>query len=176
MTWDAVFCIRDLLRELPQLLLSGVPTLTPRQVMEILRSNYATEKDLRITTARKRRAALFQCGYNDLVDRVALLTSQSRTAVLSQLVARAALINRYDRITGDAIIHIADRLMEHRYRMGYAAFHQLFHDLVDDQVLRPEYFRARARRKDAGAVSLHPRRRGVFVTLSDIVRDFREGI
>jgi len=175
-TWDAVFCMRDLLRELPQLLLSGAPTLTARQVIEILRSNYATERDLRITTTRKRHVEQFQRCYIELVDRAALLTSRSRNTVLSQLAARSACINRYDRVTGDAIIHLADQLMEHRYGMNYTAFHRLFHDFVDDQVLRPEYLPRRAHRKGAGTGSSQPRTKAAFDTLSDIVRDFREGI
>ena len=175
-TWDAVFCIRDLLRELPARLLSGVPTLTPREVMEILRSNYATEDDLRITPARKKHSALIQSRYMELIDRATLLTSRSRNTVLSQLVARSALINRYDRVTGDAIIHLADMLLEHRYRLSYTAFHRLFHDFVDEQVLRPEYASGHSRGKGPGIVSSHSRTRAVFETLSGIVRDFREGI
>ena len=175
-TWDAVFCIRDLLRELPKLLLSGAPTFTASQVIEILRSNYATAKDLRITPARKRHVAQFQRRYIDLVDRAALLTSRSRNAVLSQLAARSARINRYDRVTGDAIIHLADQLKEHRYGMNYAAFHRLFNDFVDDQVLRPEYLPRHVRRKGGRAGSSQPRTRAAFDTLADIVRDFREGI
>ena len=60
--------MRDLLRELPQIYLSRDEHISDMEFIEIIRSNYATERDLEINSYRKRRIREFQDLYSKLIE------------------------------------------------------------------------------------------------------------
>lgn len=71
MTWDAVFCMRDLLRELPERLMEGTGPLEPEAFIAMMRSSYASDRDVRLYPARRARVRRFQRSYIRLMQRAA---------------------------------------------------------------------------------------------------------
>lgn len=142
--WDAVFCVRDILRELPELYLSGVDRVPPKQFIEVLRSDYASSADVRIGPSRREKIVRFQRVYRRLVDRAARLTGRTAKEVLRRIRERSALINRYSRVTGDAIIFVAQRLLRGWKTISTEELHLMFRDFVEGQILRPESLSAAA--------------------------------
>ncbi len=111
-TWDAIFCVRDILRELPGYHLHHAQPLADAQVLEIMFSNYAGDDDRRLTRGRCRQARLLQALYLQVVARAQEVLDVSRSRLLGQMVRRAVVVNRYDRITGDSMIYAADEMMQ----------------------------------------------------------------
>ena len=71
---------------------------------------------------------------------VAAHSGQSPREVLEGLMERSSLINRYERVTGDAILYVGEKLVKGAGRMKSAVIHEMFRQFIDQQVLRPEYF------------------------------------
>ena len=173
-TRDAIFCLRDILRELPGLYLAGdAAPIAPKAFIGILKSDYATAKDLLLTSRRRGKIRQFQTAYKKLVDRVVCVTGKNRQQVLRQLASRAALINRYDRATGDALIYVTDKLIRNRRKFTATELSHIIRAFVEQQVLRPEYF---------GQHSANGKRlRGIrsnqlMKSIHTMVETYREGI
>src|SRR5690606_951695 len=67
-TQDAIFCMRDILREFPQLYLARRTILEPKEFLEVIKSSYAKRADLKLTPIRIRQIKKFQEQYLDLVN------------------------------------------------------------------------------------------------------------
>jgi uncharacterized protein YdiU (UPF0061 family) len=176
-TWDAIFCVRDLLRELPALYLSGTRPLSPEQFIEILRSKYASRADVRVSRSRREKMTRFQSAYWRLVRRAAAIKDRTANDVLRTIRERSALINRYSRLTGRAVILIALRLVRESKVLSTEALQRMFRDFVEEQILRPE-FRLAAR--PPLAVSTRNAKSGetrrALRAMLDTVKECREGI
>lgn len=172
-TWDAVFCVRDILRELPKYYLSSDEYMDCHAFTDILRSNYATKDDLRLTPGRKEKIRCFQEQYRALIRHAAQRMNVSDASILKNIVKRSGLINRYERITGDSIITAAEALVRSRSRMAPKTMHEVLSEFVELQVLRPE---SKSRRKRAGLKLNNRTARNVLNKLHGFVKEYREGI
>lgn len=183
-TWNAVYCLSDVLRDLPIRYAacfegaSETPSrdalmLEPRAFLDLALSDYASSRDRELTEHRARMAREFQRAYLDLVDAVARQTGSSRRRTIEGLAARTPILNPYDRITGDAVDHAAGRLLGRRPRLSPESIHRLIQAFVDDQDQDPERFVARAK---SGEQRLSSVERRVLRSMRRIARDFREGL
>ena len=172
-TWDAIFCVRDLLCELPTLYLSGAKTLSQEGFIEILRSKYASRADVRISRSRGEKIARFQSAYWRLVRRAAVLKSWTPDDLLRSLRKRSTLINRNSRLTGDAVIVVARRLVRESKVLSTDALHRMFQDFVEEQILRPE---SRPAPAASGRYAKSGEIRRVLRAMLDTVKECREGI
>jgi uncharacterized protein YdiU (UPF0061 family) len=170
--WDAVFCLRDLLRELPHRYLKTEAPLEAAEFLSILRSRYATAADLSLGRGRRAKIRDFQYHYLALLERTAHLVGWSRRRLLQQVATRSGVINRHDRVTGDAVIWIAKRLARQAKALGSADRQRLIEQFIASQVLRPEFARYRAME----AALLDPAAQEILETLLRIVREHRDGI
>ena len=121
LSWNAIYCARDLLRELPARLLATGRPLGGAEILRIAASSYASRRDRTVTPHRARMAREFQRAYCDLVTIAAQRSGQSEVEVLRTVARRSATINRYDRITGDSIDFITARLIRKRKKLTRAA-------------------------------------------------------
>ncbi|MBI3802465.1 MAG: YdiU family protein [Nitrospirae bacterium] len=171
--WDAIFCARDILRELPIRYLSGIDRLPPREFIEILRSEYASSSDVRLSRSRREKIARFQSIYRRLVHRAADLTGRTAEELLREIRDRSAQINRYSRVTGDAILLVGERLIREWQVRSTDALHQMVKEFIDAQILRPDS-------PSAPAASRPPKKRGkagrVLHSLLETVKKYREGL
>lgn len=172
-SWDAVFCMRDILRELPRWYQTGGDWMEASQFIDVMQSDYADDEDVALTPYRRRQAHSFQKSYWQIIEKTAWLTKQSEYELLDEIVCRSAVINRYERVTGDALIYVAKQLIKLDKSVSKAVLHQMFTGFVEQQVLIPEV---------AVKLSRLPRRCGLtrryedYQALFKVVRECREGI
>ena len=141
--------------------------------MEILKSNYATKEDVVLSRGRKAKIRQFQQAYRELIYRASLVSGKSAKVILREISARSALINRYERVTGDSIIHVAKQVMNSRKHLKSDELQQIINDFITRQVLWPEYFK----HTSLPRTKLHNRKaKKAFESMLKIVKDCREGI
>ncbi|TDI34317.1 MAG: hypothetical protein E2P03_03355 [Acidobacteria bacterium] len=169
--WNAVFSTRDLLRELPRLLREGV-TPSPRDILELAWSSYATVEDRIPSPYRLRMARRLTGCYLQLLASAATLSGRTRGQVLATVEKRSRLINRYARITGDSITHAATALLEARPKLSVTAWHRIIEQFISDQVLVPGH------RQAASETALRPAAGagGLLDQLNDLNEMFRHGL
>lgn len=167
-TWDAIFCMRDILRELPQLYLSRGKNLEREEFLEILRSSYASDEDLELTAYKKKKIDDFQRLYWGLVKAAASIEKITINKVLLNLTMRSSVINKYDRVTGDSITTITEMLLEDIKKMTPERLYELLYNFSEYQNLDPD----NERNLDKNQWRKSKLMRGFL----KIVRDYREGL
>jgi uncharacterized protein YdiU (UPF0061 family) len=171
-TADALFCVRDILRELPTYYLRENGDMNAAEFIDIMKSDYATAQDALLTPVRRARTKEFQTLYRRLFAAVAEREGRTTRAVLKMMTENSALINRYERVTGDAVIFVGERLVKGAARLNSRTIHKIFQEFVEQQVLRPQHFKAR--RSDA--VVQNKRASRLLNTMLKDVWDMRAGL
>ena len=137
LSWNAVYCMRDLLRELPQRLVDlsgdGTTILQPDAFYEIALSDYASRKDRRLTPYRRRLARTYQRAFLELCGWVANRRQRSLESILAELAPRAATRNPYARMTGDGLTHATRRLTTNRGRLAPEETYRLIMAFAESQ-------------------------------------------
>ena len=172
-SWDAVFCMRDILRELPAWFQAGEGWMSVEHFIDVMRSDYADEKDVAITPYRRRQVSRFQKLYWAMVETISASIEMSESELLDEMVARSAVINRYERVTGDALIYVAQQLIKLDRRINKTALHQLFSGFVEQQVLIPEVAEALAR---PGSQQNMMTKDKHYQRMLKVIKECREGI
>ena len=137
-TWDAIYCMRDVLRELPKKLLSETGRPTPAEFMTIMASSFATRADRVIKGKKSRRIQTYMKLYEDLIGHVAKHDRQTPKRVLLKVVMRSGQINRADRVTGNSILLMADRLAKADARLSQDDLQGLIEAVIGQQITNPE--------------------------------------
>ncbi len=172
-TSDAVFCMRDLLRELPKRYLQNDSLLNERAMIDILKSDYAEEIDLRLYPSRRRTLLRIQRLYRSLVRLVAQHTETSERDVLENLEARSARINRYARVTGDAIIHVTAKMISVHKTSGVDEMYRVLRNFIEAEILQPEYFKTK---KQKPLPLKNPQSKKALKSMIKVVKRSRWGI
>jgi uncharacterized protein YdiU (UPF0061 family) len=169
-TRDAVFCMRDVLRELPTRYSHGERPLRAEALIGLMRSSYASASDVRLTRSRIGKAGIFQDRYWRMIERASVIANQSPQEILRDLSQRTALINRRERITGDGILIAARKMIRDSYSVNHKELYEVFQKFVADQILRPE-----ARQRESPVARSRPSRL-LYESLRQIIADHREGL
>ncbi len=172
-TSDAIFCMRDILRELPVLYLQGTCFVDYPEFIAIMQSDYAQEHDLQLHPYRQRQIRLFQTCYRRLVENIARLSRRSEAEILTRLSERSNLINRYERVTGDSIINVTEKMLRVYRELGAGEMLRIFSHFVQQQVLKPEYFMRRGKQPPP---LRNAKAKKVLYSMLKAVKDSREGI
>jgi hypothetical protein len=139
LSWNAVYCMRDVLRELPSRLLerldATVPRLPPAEFYALALSSYASKEDRRRTPYRDRLARDYQRAYLDLATRLARRRGLSLQVWLEEIRPTAESRNPYNRMTGDGLSHAARRLAQNRNRLAPEETYRLISEFADSQDL-----------------------------------------
>lgn len=165
--WSAIYCMRDILREFPQILLAREEGLEIDEFIEIIRSNYATDLDLEPNSYRNRMIGLFQQAYMNLVTTVTRAHKQGLKKTLLDISLRSGVINKYDRVTGDSITTIVDRILSHRPKLTPEQIYLMTQEFVQYQDLDPD------KSHRVGSTG-HPSK--LLRSMLSIVREYREGL
>jgi hypothetical protein len=137
-TRDAVFCIREILREFPKLWLENPNPIGAEQFIEIIRSGYASRRDAALSFNRIKNAELFQKTYLELVKSAAdKFYSGNLKRLMLEICMRSSLINRSDRITGDATIKVTRTLIRHIWRISATHLYQIIAVVAENQKFVP---------------------------------------
>jgi len=177
LSWNAVYCMRDILRELPERLLrsaeEGSPRLSAKDFYEIALSDYASRKDRQINPYRRQLALTYQRHYLALVDAIAARRHRSRATALEALSDRAVARNPFARMTGDGLTHATRRLTSNRSRLAPEETFRLLRAFADFQ--QRENSLSSASSADAMADE-RPLVRRIHRDLLALARDFRESL
>lgn len=142
LSWDAVYCMRDVLRELPARLApaaSGVrPEIPADAFYAIALSNYASRSDRRLTPHRRQQARAYQRAYVALCERLALRRRVPLAEILAEIASRARIRNPYARMTGDGLTHAAQRLASSKRHLAAEETYHLIEAFADTQDRREE--------------------------------------
>lgn len=167
-SWDAIFCMRDLLRELPQIYLARSEKVTPEEFIEILKSNYAKKEDLKITPYRQKSISEFQQLYMELVKSASKISGKKLDQVLLEISMRSSVINKADRVTGDSITYIVEEVVKRRKRLSPEEIYNLIQNFSDYQILDPE--------KKVAPIKPEKKHEKLFKEFVEITREYREGL
>ncbi len=167
-TCNAIYCMRDILRELPQLYLSKNRQLSADEFIQVIRSSYATRKDLMPSLYRDRKIKLFQFEYFYLVEKAAKGLKRSMSDVLLDISTRSSVINKYDRITGDSIINITNKVLGFKPKLKCDELYDLMRQFAGFQNFCPE--------KEKAISIKNPRQKKYIGGMLKIVREYREGL
>jgi len=169
-TTNAVFCMRDILRELPYLFQKDFASISHESFMDILVSNYALPEDSSLTPKKKAKINQFQADYKKIIQAIAHIEQCSSTKILKQINERSAVINRYERITGDALIHITTKLIKQKQNYTSDQFQKIIESFIHEQNLVPD-----ASTKSS-APKAPPSSKKLISNMMRIIRNHREGI
>lgn len=170
LSWNAVYCTRDLLRELPARLLENPEGPGADEILAIALSRYASRRDRRSTPSRRRRARELAFAHRDVLEAAARHAGCPFVAMVPCVAERAEILNRAERITGDAIDFATARLMRARHRLASQELHELVARFVDSQDLTPRCPGQQPRPAPS------PRVARVLGSLLRVVRENREGL
>jgi len=178
LSWNAVYCMRDVLRELPQQLIElsrdGTTHLPAATFFKIALSDYASRKDRQLTPYRRRLARSYQQAYLELCNWTAHRGRHSLEAVLAQLAPRAAARNPYGRMTGDGLTHATRRLTTNRGRLAPEETYRLIMAFADSQSREGP---SDATRIDEDSMSCErPLVRRIHRDLQRLASDYRESL
>ncbi len=188
LSWDAIYCMRDLLRVLPMhhagahreegderaADTSAPRLLTGDELLSIALSDYASRKDARGTPYRRRVARRLQRSYLELVGAIARASGDRPAALCARLAERSAVINRDGRMTGDSIDYASQRLMRRRRELGPEGLYRMIRAFADEQDLDPDH--AAPRGGEPPAPELTPREGRMLCSLRALTHSLRESL
>ncbi|MGH0038335.1 MAG: hypothetical protein ACQGVK_25155 [Myxococcota bacterium] len=173
LTWNAIFCVRDWLRELPARFRDDPRPLDLAEFLEVGLSSYASRRDRSPSSHRRRMASLFQRTYLELMETAARRTGRSRARLLAEVADRSAVINRADRITGNGVDYATGQLLRARRRLTPEQVYALVDLFAQDQELAPPASRSRRR---ATPRRTPPSMRRLLEAMCREIEDHREGL
>jgi hypothetical protein len=188
LSWNAVYCMRDFLRELPARFAEKLADtragamdeealerllLPARDFLGIAHSSYASRRDRACTPYRRRLAREYQRACLALFERAARIELSPLGDCLARAALRAAVVNHYARITGDGVENACDELLRSRKRIGPEGLYRVVRAFTDDQDLDPDRVHARDQR---GRPALGRSESRLLARLVRISREFREGL
>lgn len=137
-TQDAVFCIRDILRELPFYLLSRHVRPSYEDFMGMLASSYASKRDKTLTPARKKKIREFQDVYIQMLEILSKKFGLELRQLLLEVTMRSSVVNRYDRLTGDSILAVAEQILKARKKVSQQHIQTLMEEFIEYQKIKSE--------------------------------------
>ena len=146
-TWDAIYCMRDMLRELPIHLFEQNESMSSDEFMDTIASSYASKRDRTLTDAKIKKILECQKWYQALVQRAAKKFKLSEGTVLLQLVIRSAMINQYDRITGGSILWVTEKVLKERRRLSFDDMQKVIQEFIQYQKMQPDLDKAQEMKK-----------------------------
>lgn len=171
--WNAIFCMRDILRELPQIYLSrGINgKVSEDEFLDIIKSSYATKADLKKSLRRNLKIRSYQKSYVKLLNKVSQKFKLPVEKVLLDVSMRSSVINKYDRVTGDSITNIVLKVMNQRPKLSAEEIGEILREFTDYQNLNPD-----KSRRPTNNFETEKEQSRLVKGMLQIVREFRDGI
>ncbi len=132
-TKDALFCMKDYLREMPKFLLKNNREMTPTEMMDVLASEYCTKQARALSLKRKTMLKKLQESYLGLIELATIKFDQSRKEVLFGIQSRAQHSNPESRVTGDAICEVGKKILNERKKINASNVQKLMDMYIEQQ-------------------------------------------
>jgi hypothetical protein len=164
--------MRDILREFPQIYLARQNYLSDDEFIEIIKSTYARRSDLKLSKERIFQIKEFQISYLELIFHLQKEIKKDFREILLEVIMRSSVINKYERVTGDSISHIVQKVQRKKPKFTPDDLFQIASEFSVFQDLNPD-------RKEISSnkmiLEFKPQKH-IMRNLYLIVRDFREGL
>lgn len=167
-TQDAIYCMRDILREFPQLYLAKKKILDGKDFLEVIKSSYAKRDDLKLTPIKIRQIVKFQKVYLELVSVIAKKRKTNLDSVLLEILMRSSVINKYDRVTGNSITFVVNKITNTRPKLTPEETFEVSQNFKRYQTLDPD--------KTVNHTIVDHRQKNLLTRLTGIVRENRESL
>jgi hypothetical protein len=164
-SWDAIFCMRDILRTMPKMIITRKAFLEDEEFISILRSNYATAEDCEINAYRSKMIKSFQSIYWKLVKKLSKYNKQSFEKQMLTISMRSSVVNKMERVTGDSVSLIVERLLKERNKVSVGEVYKLIKDFAEIQNFNP-----------SEKPVLQKEVKGLVKQFFEIVKEHREGL
>lgn len=138
-TRDAIFCMRDFLREFPEQLAEENKFYSAKEFVNLVASNYSSQMDRSAYTKKENQIESMQSCYVEIMGHCHYLTGISKNKLLLQLSERSAVINPHAKLTGNAVINIAHKILQKRSQLSFSELNTLIHNIVHEHVYDPDY-------------------------------------
>ena len=170
--WNAIFCMRDILRELPQVYLSrGIGGLVSDvEFLDIIKSSYATKADLKKSFRRDLKIRSFQKNYMKLINLASKKLKENPAKILLDVSMRSSVINKYDRVTGDSITTIVEKVMSRKPKLAPDEISMILKEFTEYQNLNPD------KERRVSNFETEKEQSSLVKGMLQIVREFRDGI
>ena len=175
-TKDALYSMRDILRELPRHLLQSWSPMNVKVFMNTIASTYCGPQDARPTLLRSAWAERFQKDYMALVAACARLTESRRDNVVGKISRRSEIQNRRERVTGDAICNVGDKIIRSRKQLERRDLFSIIATFIEEQVLIPEIKIRGIQRQTIETRRVSGKSETILKALGKVVRDMRHGL
>ena len=172
-TTNAIFCMRDLLREFPKHVQAEKHLIEPKLFMKIIKSKYCTAKEAKLTPTRVKHIKVLEKSYRYLITQCAKHTKNSSDYVLAIVAQRSLQINQWERVTGDSMSYVQNHLLWRRRKISLEAMLQLIQDFVSRQMLNPDIPRPFKKPEIANKTSISKK---IVGELLRIIRENRHGM
>ncbi len=167
-TQDAIFCMRDILREFPQLYSVKKTFLGPKDFIEVTKSSYAKKADLKLNPIKVRQIRKFQEYYVQLLSTLAKKRKQPVDNILLEVIMRSSIINKYDRVTGNSISFVVEKITNSKPKLSPEETFQVTQNFKFYQSMDPD--------KISQYSIADQRQKNLFNRLAGIVRENRESL
>ena len=168
-THNAVFCMRDLLRVYPGILCQRRKYGEILEFGEFLQSfvsSYACDDDLKEVPYKIKKAKEWQLSYQKMISKVANKFDIPFFDLCFDIKVEAQRNNRYDRITGDSVVHVAKEFIQHKEKVSFDRFTCLVEEFIKTQTISS----VRIVEKKSSS------RKRFLDKIKGIIVDYREGI
>ena len=167
-THNAVFCMRDFLREYPEHLKENYKVIEFDDLLNIFVSSYATAKDMERSSYKDGQSKALQTSYMAMVEYISDIEGRSPKKILSEMLKRCRPLNRYARITGDSILTITQEFLSLKNRKSFNDYIKILEKFVLDQSSQSSFELSSEKLKDS--------EKRFITKVFKIIEDFREGI
>ncbi len=142
---DVIFNMREALKNLSQVyLVNNLKKIDSSEFIDLIKSGFITEKETEISAAREKKINSFQNTYIKLLKRCAKLFQITEQELLQEVAFRSSVINKGERITGDAVTHIIDYILKNRKTFDSSQLFEFLENLEKTQNLNPDLTVSRA--------------------------------
>lgn len=134
----AIFNLRNLLRELPMVLKNKDTEghIEPQVLFDLMLVQDASPKDKKMSASQKEKLIQLQTSYINLIQ--AAKRYRSTQKMLAEIESRSRVINRADRMTGNAVIMVVEKII-HDVKKGFPLeeIQGIIDNFIQTQVLLP---------------------------------------
>lgn len=164
-SWDAIFCMRDIMRELPQMIIARKNQITAEEFIDIIKSDYATNEDLELTKYRRKMIKSFQDYYWKLINKNMKNSKKNFEKQILEISMRSSVINKMERVTGDSISIIVDKIIKKKNKLSVEETYNLIKDFSELQNVNPH-----------DTPKLNQSTKSLVKQFFEIVKEYREGL
>lgn len=136
-TKDAIYCMRDLLREIPKSMHQNQTLPDASQCLEWMSSTYASQQDKTLTNLKKKKLNYFLFQYSNLINLVCKNFNLSTKKLSVSMMLRTSVESPERIITGESIIRITDYITHKRKSIAQEEILKLIKTLSIPEKIEP---------------------------------------